>query len=162
MNLPRYQALADHFGTAKGGHGGRIPQARMLMLQFPPARPVSLDRWPQKPSRENHGRAFAQPPAKDDLLLMDRGFWSYGLFCRIVQQEAFFAIRQFSQAHLKRVQRLGPKDTLVRYVPWTDPKWRKLGLPEEMVLRHIVYQVRGFRPYRRDHQCYGPQIDLVP
>ena len=35
VNLPRYQALADHFGTAKGGHGGRIPQARMLMLQFP-------------------------------------------------------------------------------------------------------------------------------
>ncbi len=35
VNLPRHKALANHFGTAKGGHGGRIPQARMVMLQFP-------------------------------------------------------------------------------------------------------------------------------
>ncbi len=27
-----------------------------------------------------------------------------------------------------------------------DKKWRRLGLPEEMVLRRIAYQVRGFRP----------------
>jgi len=76
--------------------------------------------------------------------LMDRGFWSYGLFWRIARQGAFFAIREFSQADLKRVQRLGPKGTLVRCAP-TDRKWRKLGLPEEMVLRRIAYQVRGFR-----------------
>ena len=73
---------------------------------------------------------------KDDLLLMDRGFWSYGLFHRIVQQSAFFVIREISHAHLKRVQTLGTKDTLVRYAP-TDRKWRKLGLPEEMVIRRI-------------------------
>jgi DDE family transposase len=146
VNLPRYQALADHFGTAKGGHGGRIPQARMVMLQFPLARVPY--RWTVGPKSQAE-RTMAEPLLnhlhKNDLLLMDRGFWSYGLFCRIVQRKAFFAIREFSQAHLKRVQRLGPKDTLVTYAP-TDPKWRKLGLPEEMLLRHIVYQVRGFRP----------------
>ncbi len=63
---------------------------------------------------------------KGDLLLMDRGFWSYGLFCRIVQRDAFFAIREFSQAHLKRVQTLGPKDTLVSYAP-TDKKMVQAG-----------------------------------
>jgi Transposase DDE domain len=146
VNLPRYQALADHFGTAKGGRGGRIPQARMVMLQFPLTRVPY--RWTVGPKSQAE-RTMAEPLLdhlhKDDLLLMDRGFWSYGYFCRIVQREAFFAIREFSQAHLKRVQRLGPKDTLVSCAP-TDPKWRKLGLPEEMVLRRIVYQVRGFRP----------------
>ncbi len=40
---------------------------------------------------------------------MDRGFWSYRLFCRIVQRDAFFAIREFSQARLKRVQTSGPR-----------------------------------------------------
>lgn len=145
VNLPRYPALANHFGTAKGGHGGRIPQARMLMLQFPMTRVPY--RWAVGPKSQAE-RTMAEPLLnhlhKGDLLLMDRGFWSYGLFCRIAQREAFFAIREFSQAHLKKVQQLGPKDTLVRYAP-TDKKWRKLRLPEEMVLRRIAYQVRGFR-----------------
>ena len=145
VNLPRHKALADHFGTARGGRGGRIPQARMIMLQFPLTRVPY--RWTVGPKRQAE-RAMAAPLfehlRKNDLLLMDRGFWSYGLFCRVVEQQAFFGIREFSQADLKLVQRLGPKDTLVRYAP-TDRKWRKQGLPEAMVLRRIAYQVRGFR-----------------
>jgi Transposase DDE domain len=145
VNLPRYQPLARHFGTAKGGHGGRIPQARMVMLQFPLVRVPY--RWAIGPKCQAE-RTMAVPLLthlqKDDLLLMDRGFWSYGLFNRIVHQRAFFVIREIAHAHLKRVQTLGPKDTLVRYAP-TDRKWRKLDLPQEMVLRRIGYQVRGFR-----------------
>jgi hypothetical protein len=146
VNLPRYQALSDHFGTAKGGHGGRIPQARMVMLQFPLTRVPY--RWAVGPKSQAE-RTMAEPLLdhllKDDLLLMDRGFWSYGYFWRIAQREAFFAIREIANANLKHLQTLGPKDSLVRYLP-TAPKWRKLGLPKEMVLRRIRYQVRGFRP----------------
>jgi hypothetical protein len=145
LNLPRHQALADHFGTARGGHGGRIPQARIIMLQFPLTRVPY--RWTVGPKRQAE-RARAAPLLnhlhEDDLLLMDRGFWSYGLFWRVAQRRAFFAIREFSPADLKLVQRLGPKDTLVRYAP-KDRKWRKQGLPEAMMLRRIAYQVRGFR-----------------
>ncbi len=162
VNLPRHKALANHFGTAKGGHGGRIPQARMVMLQFPLTRlPYRWAVGPKTIAERTMAEPLLNHLLKGDLLLMDRGFWSYGLFCRIVQRDAFFAIREFSQAHLKRVQTLGPKDTLVSYAP-TDKKWRKLGLPEEMLLRRIVYQVRGFRPTRRGHQRYGSQTDLVP
>jgi hypothetical protein len=145
VNLPRHKALAKHFGTARGGRGGRIPQARMLMLQFPLTRvPYRFAIGPKNQAERTMAEPLLDHLHKDDLLLMDRGFWSFGLFCRIVQRDAFFVIREISQAHLKCVQRLGSKDSLVSYAP-TDRKWRKLGLPEQMVLRRIVYQVRGFR-----------------
>jgi hypothetical protein len=35
LNLPRWQALRDHFGAARSGTGGLTPQARLVMLQFP-------------------------------------------------------------------------------------------------------------------------------
>jgi Transposase DDE domain len=146
VNLPRYKALADHFGTAKNGRGGRIPQARLVMLQFPLARiPYRFVVGPKSQAEKTMAEPLLGHLRRDDLLLMDRGFWSYGLFCRIVQQQAFFAIREISQAHLKRIGTLGANDTLVRCAP-KDKKWRRLGLPEAMVLRRIAYQVRGFRP----------------
>jgi hypothetical protein len=146
INLPRYKSLAKHFGTAKGGRGGRIPQARMLMLQFPLTRvPYRFAVGPKSQAEKTMAEPLLDHLHRNDLLLIDRGFWSYGLFCRIVQRNAFFAIREISQAHLKCVQKLGPKDTLVSCAP-KDKKWRRLGLPEQMVLRRIAYQVRGFRP----------------
>jgi hypothetical protein len=146
VNLPRWSALADYYGTAKGSRGGRVPQARLVMLQFPMTRvPYRFALGPKRQAEKTMTEPLLKALHKDDLLLMDRGFWSYGLFCRIVEQEAFFAIRQIAQAHLKHLRTLGPNDTLVRYAP-TDRKWRKLGLPEAMELRRIVYQVRGFRP----------------
>lgn len=146
VNLPRQPALAAHYGTAKGGRGGRVPQARLVMLQFPLARvPYRFALGPKGRAEKTMAGPLLKSLRKNDLLLMDRGFWSYGLFCRVVEQEAYFAIRQIAQAHLTHRCTLGPKDTLVRYAP-KDPKWRKLGLPEALELRRVVYQVRGFRP----------------
>jgi hypothetical protein len=146
VNLPRWKALADHYGTAKGRRGGRVPQARLVLLQFPLARvPYRFALGTKRQAEKTLAEPLLKALHKDDLLLMDRGFWSYGLFCRIAEQEAYFAIRQIAQAHLKRLRTLGPNDTLVRYAP-TDRKWRKLHLPEAMELRRVGYQVRGFRP----------------
>lgn len=146
VNLPRRSALADYYGIAKGNRGGRVPQARLVMLQFPMTRvPYRFALGPKRQAEKTMTEPLLKELRKDDLLLMDRGFWSYGLFCRIAEQKAFFAIRQIAQANLTRLRSLGPNDTLVRYAP-TDKKWRKLGLPEAMELRRIVYQVRGFRP----------------
>ncbi len=75
-------------------------------------------------------------------MLMDKGFWSYGLFWQIAAQQGFFAIRQFAKAKLKTLRKLGPGDRLVRYCP-TDRKWKHL--PRSMTLRVIRYQVPGFR-----------------
>jgi hypothetical protein len=146
VNLPRRPALAEHYGTAKGRRGGRVPQARLVMLQFPMARvPYRFALGTKRQAEKTLAEPLLKALLEKDLLLMDRGFWSYGLFCRIAEQKASFAIRQIAQAHLTRTRTLGPKDTLVRYAP-RDRKWRKLGLPEAMELRRVVYQVRGFRP----------------
>jgi hypothetical protein len=146
VNLPRWSALANHYGTAKGHRGGRTPQARLVMIQFPLVRvPYRFALGPKRQAEKTMAEPLLKALCKNDLLLMDRGFWSYGLFCRAVEQEAFFAIRQIAQAHLVRLRTLGPDDTLVRYAP-TDRKWRKQRLLEAMELRRIVYQVRGFRP----------------
>jgi hypothetical protein len=146
VNLPRWSALADHYGTAKGHRGGRFPQARLVMIQFPLARvPYRFALGPKREAEKTAAGPLLKSLLEDDLLLMDRGFWSYGLFCRVAERGAYFAIRQIAQAHLGHVRTLGPDETLVRYAP-TDRKWRKLGLPEAMELRRIAYQVRGFRP----------------
>jgi len=146
VNLPRRPALSEHYGLAKGRRGGRSPQARLVLLQFPMTRvPYRFALGPKRQAEKTLAEPLLGALLKDDLLLMDRGFWSYGLFCRVAQREAFFAIRQIAQAHLRRLRTLGPNDTLVRYAP-ADRKWRKLGLPEAMVLRRIAYQVRGYRP----------------
>lgn len=146
VNLPRRAALAKHYGLAKGHRGGRSPQARLVLLQFPMTRvPYRFALGPKREAEKTAAEPLLKDLLKEDLLLMDRGFWSYGLFCRIVEREAFFAIRQIAQAHLTPVRTLGPNEALVRYAP-TDRKWRKLHLPEAMELRRIAYQVRGFRP----------------
>ena len=43
----------------------------------------------------------------NDLVLMDRGFWSYALFWQIAQQDAFFAIRLRRNTPLKTVEKPG-------------------------------------------------------
>jgi DDE family transposase len=146
LNLPRYQALRDHYGTARSGKGGTIPQARLVMLQFPLARiPYRFAVAPKKQAEKVMAVPLLAHLRCDDLLLMDRGFWSYGLFSQIQQRGAFFATRKIEQVHLKPIRRLGPKDTLVRLVP-TDKRWKKPGWPESLELRRIDYQVQGFRP----------------
>lgn len=146
LNLPRWQALRDHFGAARNQKGGRIPQARLLLLQFPLARvPYRFALAPKSKSEKTLAASLLGQLQANDLVLIDRGFWSFGLFCQIERQQAFFAIRQIKQAHLKVLHRLGPHDTLVRFAP-RDKTWRRQGLPQALTLRRIGYQIRGFRP----------------
>jgi hypothetical protein len=82
----------------------------------------------------------------DDLVLLDRGFWSYGLFHQIRNRRAFFAIRLSNQIKLRRVKRLGNGDRLVRWKMPTGPRWRNSGLDKEILLRLVEYKIPGFRP----------------
>jgi hypothetical protein len=146
IDLPCQGRLADCFGVARGRRGGRSPQARLVMLQFPLARvPYRYALEPRRQAEKAMAGPLLEALQEGDLVLMDRGFWSYGLFCRIAGRSAHFAIREIAQARLRPVRTLGPEDTLVRYAP-SDRKWPALGLPPAMDLRRIAYQVRGFRP----------------
>lgn len=145
VNLPRQQALRDHYGTARSGKGGTIPQARVMMLQFPLARmPYRFAIAPKRQAEKTIAATLLGTLQPDDLLLIDRGFWSYGLFSAIQQRRAFFATRQIQQVKLQTVRSLGPKDRLVRVIP-TDKQWKTRGWPESLLLRQIHYQIKGFR-----------------
>jgi hypothetical protein len=148
INLDHWRRLTDYFGSASRGKGRRQTQARMVMLQLPLVRlPWRYEVTPLAQAEKTVAARLLGEVRSDDLVLMDRGFWSYALFTQIAQRQAFFAIRQIAQAHLPTARRLGPQDRLVRFRPshWRKA-WTEAGWSRDMTLRVIDYQVRGFRP----------------
>jgi hypothetical protein len=144
INLPNWKTLRDHFGCAKNGKGWRA-QARMVMLQFPLARlPFRYELGTLAEGERAVASRLVAGLCRNDLVLMDQGFWSYRLFWQIDQQQAYFAIRRFAQAHVRTIAKLGPKDRLVEWRP-SAPRQRR-GLPGSIRLRLIDYQIKGFRP----------------
>jgi hypothetical protein len=145
INLPNWGRLKEHFGTAGNGKNkARQTQARLVMATFPQARiPWKYELCPLSRSEKTCARSLLEGLASNDLVLMDKGFWSYGLFCQIAAQKAFFAIRLFKGVRPKTLRRLGKNDRLARWSP-SDRKWK--NLPRHIDLRVIRYQVKGFRP----------------
>ena len=147
--LPRWKRLLTHYGAAGSGEA-RTPQARMLMLAFAQARlPWRYEVVPQSCHEQTAAKRLLQHLVADDLVLMDRGFWSYGLFWLIQQQGAYFAIRLREGVTLRHRKRLGTQDELVEWTPVVRAKnrcsWAGEGLPKSITLRVIRYQIRGFR-----------------
>jgi hypothetical protein len=144
--LDRWRRLTDHFGAARNGRGQPRTQARLVMLQLPLARlPWRYELTPLKDAERTVAARLLTDLRRDDLVLMDRGFWSYGLFWQIQQQQAFFAIRLVANVRLSKVRLLGRDDRLMRWKPADRrKKWRHL--PEALPLRVIPYQIHGFRP----------------
>lgn len=158
ITLPGWRRLAEYFGTAKNGKEKNVPQARMVMLQFPLTRiPYRYELSPKDLGEKTLASRLIEHLLPKDLLLLDRGFWSYGLFWQIQNRQAFFGIRRFKTAKLKTLRRLGSKDRLVRYAP-TDRRWRKQGLPSSIDLRVIEYQLKGFRPSAVVTNVLDPQV----
>jgi Transposase DDE domain len=146
INLPRSRRLAQHFGTPRNQRGAGRPQARMVLLVFPLVRvPYRYTLVPRKISEKEAAAALLTDLRKDDLMLIDRGFFSYGLFHQITRQGAHFVTRKVATAQFRRLKSCGDKDQLVRWRP-ADGQWRRQGLAPETVLRVVDYQVPGFRP----------------
>jgi hypothetical protein len=147
IDLPECQELCQHFGTAKNVFGRQQPQARMVMLQFPFTRmPYRYELAPVSCGEVTLALSLCGHLRKRDLVLLDAGFWSYGLLWRIQSQGAFFALRLKSDVKFVTVRRLGSSERLVRWTPKDSRgNWRKAGLPKSIDLRVIEYHVRGFR-----------------
>ena len=150
--LPYWKTLATAFGTSRNGRRRRRPQARMVMLAFPQCRlPWRYELTPRSCHEQTIAMRLLDHVEPRDLVLMDRGFWSYGLFWQVQRHRAFFGIRLRRGVKLKTLERLGKDD---RLVTWKMPNgsrkkcaWKSLpDLPKSLTLRVIRYQVRGFRP----------------
>jgi len=101
--------------------------------------------YPYSVGERTVATAILEGLRRDDLVLIDRGFWSYGLFAQIRQHQAHFAIRQMNGVVFKTLKSLGPQDRLVRWTP-SDRQWQEEGRPASIRLRVIGYQIKGFRP----------------
>jgi hypothetical protein len=152
ITLPNWKKLKDYFGIAKGRRGSGRVQARMVMLQCPLVRmPFSIEVSPLKVAECKLAEDLVPQIVSGDLVLMDRGFWSYRLMSQIVARQAAFGIRLKRGVVLQTVRKLGPQDRVVRWCPHpaTVRRWQRQGqttpLPESLELRVIDYRIPGFR-----------------
>lgn len=144
--LDNWSRLTDHFGSARNGRGRNRTQARLVMVQYPLVRlPWRYELTPLAEGERTVAGRLLTGLRADDLVLLDRGFWSYGTFWQIQNQQAFFAIRKVAQVKFQQVRRLDRGDYLVRWQP-RDQKKKWKALPPELLLRYIPYQLPGFRP----------------
>lgn len=144
--LPRWKKLQEHYSTARNGSGGRVPKARLVALALPLARMTcQYELGTHKQSEKTLAAKLLPSLQSRDLLLLDRGFWSYGLFCQVLERKAHFAIRQFGGVKFQTLHRLGRRDRIVRWRP-SDRKWQNRGYPPSLQLRVIDYRIPGFRP----------------
>jgi hypothetical protein len=145
INLPGHSRLAKHFGTASNQQAGKTVQARMVMLQFPLTRmPWRYTLAPRSQGEITLAGPLLDQLQRDDLVLMDRGYFAYGLFWRVQQRDAYFAIRLPANVKPKHIKHLGHKDRLMSWTPGNRKKWKQF--PKSIELRVIDYQIKGFRP----------------
>ena len=86
LRLPQERRLARHFGTAGNGRA-RSVQARMVMLQLPLVRlPWRYALSPVSDGERTMAARLLHDVRRNDLVLMDQGFWSYGLFHQLQQR----------------------------------------------------------------------------
>jgi len=159
LTLPEAKALRSYYGTANNGTGKHAPQARMVLLQSPLTRlPIAYQLQPVKVGEVTMARQLVDRLRRDDLLLLDSGYCSYGLLCDIQQRGAFFCIRVQRQLNLRTCRRLGGRDRLVRWTPKDSRgRWRKEGLPPSLELRLIEYCVPGYRTIKLLTNVLSPQ-----
>lgn len=147
INMPHWKALREHFGTAQNGKSKGRTQARLVMLQLPLVRlPWRYVVGPVGQGERTWAAELLEHLSPSDLVLLDRGFWSYGLFHQIQSRQAHFAIRLPSHIRLHTLRRLSSRDRIVRWKMPTGPRWRNSGLPPHIDLRVVDYKIRGFRP----------------
>jgi len=84
----------------------------------------------------------------NDLILLDRGFFSYKAIHHMRLRQAHFLLRL--QANMercaRRVQTLGPDDWLVEFRPSACLRREQPDLPAVFICRLIRYQLQGYRP----------------
>lgn len=146
LTLPNVNALHQHYGRPKNGLRKKaVPQARLVMLTLPGTRiPIAYQLAPLADSELTLADRLLPQVRANDLLLMDRGFLSYGLFWGLQNRGASFGTRLKKGLNFRQQKQLGPQDWLVKWTP-KDSRRQWKHLPRSIQLRVIHYQFPGFR-----------------
>lgn len=146
LTLPNVARLREHYGRPKNAAKKQAaPQARMVMMMLPGTRlPIAYEVSPLCDSELTLACRMMRHVRPNDLLLMDRGFISYGLFWEIQHRQAYFGTRLKKDLKYKIIKKLASKDYLIEWTP-TDSRGQWKHLPRSIQLRLIRYQFPGFR-----------------
>jgi hypothetical protein len=158
LELDRYADLRRRAGAAANGKALSSPRARLVLLELPLARlPLRFDLVPYDVGERTAAEPLLDGVRRGDLLLIDRGFWSYGLFGQIRGRQADFAIRLISGVRCRTLRGLGPGDRLARWTPTKAQRDSGDEGPPSLDLRLIDYQIQGFRPSTLVTSVLDPQ-----
>lgn len=144
------EQLWSHFGAHKGCRGDGPAQAHVVLLYDLHARtPVKMRLGPYDKAKE---RAFAprllSGLGSGDLLLVDGGFYSMGLFAHLDRRGLRFIIPMRKNGKPKRLRRWGPNDGLYE-IRASKHYWRDApNVPETMTVRIVTAHRKGFLPRR--------------
>jgi hypothetical protein len=147
LELDRWADLRARAGAAANGKALSSPRARLVLLEMPLARlPLHFHLVPYAVGERTAVGPLLDAIGRDDLVLIDRGFWGAGLFDQITRKGASFAIRLMGGVTFSTPRRLGAGDHLARWAPTRRRADGDRAAPESFDLRLIRYQVKGFRP----------------
>lgn len=79
------------------------------------------------------------------LVLMDRGYCSYLLWCQLLQKGCSFLTRSKRRMRFRRLKKLGEGEWLVKFLVPEYLRRTHPELPGSVILRLIRYQMAGFR-----------------
>jgi hypothetical protein len=160
LTLPDAKGLREFYGTASNGQCRHNAQARMVLVTSALTRlPIAYQLQPVKIGDITMARQLAAQLRANDLLLLDSGYFSYGLLWDIQRRQAFFCLRLQRRLNLRTLRRFeGGRDRLVRWVPKDSRgQWRREKLPASMDLRLIEYRRPGYRTTKLLTNVLSPQ-----
>ena len=149
VQLPRIDAIAEHFGAWKPRQGDKCPMARVSQM-FDPLNKLSIDAIiePKEIGERELAAFHCLKLMPGDLLLLDRGYPAYWLFNLILAQDSDFCAR----VQLKRWKIIrkfyysGKKEKIIELsaVPTSIKKCKELGLdPTPLTLRLIRIELEN-------------------
>ena len=148
ITLVRNAGLVGFFGSASNQHGAvASPQVRLVALCS--VFTGFCTGYVLMPLRFGEligmGRLLRHI-LPDDLILLDRYFYSYAIIGSILRRRAHALIRVQSRyaVNFRRLQKLGPDHWLVELRPGRDAQ-RRHGLSDRLSMGLVKYQRKGFR-----------------
>ena len=144
------EQLWSHFGAHRGCRGAGPAQAHVVLLYDLHARtPVKMRLGPYDKAKE---RTFAPRLlaglGTGDLLLVDGGFYSIGLFAHLERRGLRFVIPMRKSGKPDRLRKWGAHDGLYE-IRASKQYWKDApDVPEAMTVRIVTACRNGFRPRR--------------
>lgn len=151
VNLPESPALRKAFGGPGNRKGVKSPVQGRIVAIVSVFTGACLDFvfGPYASAEMHMLKGILGAVGPEDLLLLDRGYYGYGLIWSVVLRGAqvlLRAQRPQGKRNPRRLKRLGRGDWLCEFQVTSAARHKWPGTPRTIILRMIRSHKRGFRP----------------